>query len=85
MVYENPVGQGGHCMQPVTWVGRWKFLRCWRRVWSCERHTDELVGVRFPSSGEHRYAACKTERVSAVWDLLVTVTWRTRQCPEVAG
>jgi hypothetical protein len=24
MVYENPVGQGGHCMEPVAWVGRWK-------------------------------------------------------------
>jgi hypothetical protein len=22
IVYENPVGQGGHCMEPVTWVGR---------------------------------------------------------------
>ena len=21
MVYENPVGQGRHCMEPVKWVG----------------------------------------------------------------
>jgi hypothetical protein len=21
MVYEDPVGQGGHCMEPVTWWG----------------------------------------------------------------
>jgi hypothetical protein len=26
MVYENPVRHGTHCMQPVAWVGRWKFL-----------------------------------------------------------
>ena len=26
MVYEKPVGQGGHCMEPVTWVGRWNIL-----------------------------------------------------------
>ena len=26
MIYGNPVGHGTHCMQPVRWVGRWKFL-----------------------------------------------------------
>ena len=26
MIYENPVGHGTHCMEPVAWVGRWKFL-----------------------------------------------------------
>jgi hypothetical protein len=31
MVYENPVGQSGHCMEPVAWVGRWKFLKGGRR------------------------------------------------------
>jgi hypothetical protein len=46
MIYENPVGQPGHCMQPVAWVGRWKFLDGWTKVWSCERHADELVGAR---------------------------------------
>jgi hypothetical protein len=46
MVYENPVGQGGHCMEPVTWVGRWKLLAGWTKVWSCERHAAELVGAR---------------------------------------
>jgi hypothetical protein len=29
MVYENPVGHGTHCTQPVAWVGRWKFLDGW--------------------------------------------------------
>ena len=38
MFYENPVGHGTQCMQPVTWVGRWKFLAGWAKVWSCERH-----------------------------------------------
>jgi hypothetical protein len=38
MVYENPVGQGGHCMEPVTWVGRWKFLMA--------RSLDEGVELR---------------------------------------
>jgi hypothetical protein len=46
MVYESPFGLGGHCMQPVAWVGRWKFLKGWTKVWSCERHADELVGAR---------------------------------------
>jgi hypothetical protein len=46
MVYENPVGQGGHCMEPVAWVGRWKFLKGRTKVWSCERHADELMGAR---------------------------------------
>jgi hypothetical protein len=46
MVYENPVGHGTHCMQPVESVGRWKFLKGWTKVWSCERHADELVGAR---------------------------------------
>ena len=46
MVYENPVGQGGHCPEPVRWVGRWKLLDGWTKVWSCERHADELVGAR---------------------------------------
>jgi hypothetical protein len=31
MVYENPVGHGTHCMELVTWVGRWKFLMAGRR------------------------------------------------------
>jgi hypothetical protein len=44
MIYENPVGHGTHCMQPVEWVGRWKFLKGWTKVW--ERHADELVGAR---------------------------------------
>jgi hypothetical protein len=39
-------GQGGHCMRPVSWVARWKFLEGWTNVWSSERHTDELVGAR---------------------------------------
>jgi hypothetical protein len=26
MVYENPVGQDRHCMEPVTWVRRGNFL-----------------------------------------------------------
>jgi hypothetical protein len=46
MIYENPVGQSGHCMEPVAWVGRWKFLKGWTKVWSCDRHADELVGAR---------------------------------------
>lgn len=35
-----------HCMRPVTWVGRWKFLEGWTKVWSCEQHADKLVGAR---------------------------------------
>jgi hypothetical protein len=38
-VYENVAGHAGHCPEPVEWVGRWKFLKGWTMVWSCERHT----------------------------------------------
>ena len=47
MIYENPVGQSGHCMEPVEWVGRWKFMAEWTKVWSCERHADELPWARW--------------------------------------
>jgi hypothetical protein len=40
MVYENPVGHGTHCMQPVEWVGRWKFLMAGRR---CGRASGTLT------------------------------------------
>jgi len=46
IVYENPVGHGTHWMQPVEWVGRWKFLDGWTKVWSCEAHAPGLVGAR---------------------------------------
>jgi hypothetical protein len=45
MIYQNPVGQPEHCMPPVARVGRWKFLDGWLKVWSCERHADELVAA----------------------------------------
>ena len=32
MINENPVGHGTHCMQPVEWVGRWKFVKGWTKV-----------------------------------------------------
>jgi hypothetical protein len=46
MVYENAAGHGGHCMEPVALVGRWKFAKGWTKVCSLERHADELVGAR---------------------------------------
>jgi len=33
MVYENPVGQLDARMETVRWVGRWKFLNGWTKVW----------------------------------------------------
>jgi hypothetical protein len=33
-------------VQPVTWVGRWKFLDGWTKVWSCERGTLTSWWVR---------------------------------------
>ena len=35
-----------HCMAPVECVGRWKFLKGWTKVWSCERHAGGLVSAR---------------------------------------
>jgi hypothetical protein len=52
MVYANPVGHGTHCMEPVEWVGRWKFLKGWTKVWSCERHADELPWARRSLPGQ---------------------------------
>jgi hypothetical protein len=46
MIYANPVGHGTHCMQPVAWIGRWKFTKGWTKVWSCDRHADELPWAR---------------------------------------
>jgi hypothetical protein len=46
MIYRNAARYGTHCMARVAWVGRWKFLKGWTKVWSCERHADELVGAR---------------------------------------
>jgi hypothetical protein len=34
------------CFEPVEWVGRWRFLKGWTKVWSCERHADELPWAR---------------------------------------
>jgi hypothetical protein len=36
----------GHCLDPVTVQGRWKFTKRWKDVWSCERHADELPKAR---------------------------------------
>ena len=43
-VYENPAGHAGHCICACR--GRHKFLKGWTKVWSCERHADELTGIR---------------------------------------
>ena len=32
LVYLNPAGQAGHCMEPVTWRGRYKFTKGWAPV-----------------------------------------------------
>jgi hypothetical protein len=46
MVYENPVGQAGHCMEAGD-VGRsLEVTKGWTKVWSCEGHADELIGAR---------------------------------------
>ena len=28
----EPIGHGTRCMEPVAWVGRWKFLDGWKKV-----------------------------------------------------
>jgi hypothetical protein len=47
MVYENPVGQCGHCLEPV---GVGLSVEVPRRldegVWGWERRADELIGAR---------------------------------------
>jgi hypothetical protein len=45
-VYEKAAGRGTHCMEPVAWPGKWKFLKGWTDVWSCERHADDLPRAR---------------------------------------
>jgi hypothetical protein len=51
----EPVGQWDALHAAGGWVGRWKFLDGWTKVWSCERHADELVGAQ-------RYGAAQTTR-----------------------
>jgi hypothetical protein len=38
-------GHRTHCMEPIACVGRWKFLKVWTKLWSCEWHADELMGL----------------------------------------
>jgi hypothetical protein len=45
-VYGDAAGRGTHCMEPVAYAGRWKLAKGWTRVWSCERHADEMPGAR---------------------------------------
>jgi hypothetical protein len=45
-VYRDAAGRCTHCMEPVTWLGRWKFTKGWTKVRSCERHADELPWAR---------------------------------------
>ena len=52
-VHENPVGRGWHCMEPVAWVGRWKFLDGWTKVWSsrtARRRTGQCANDTHVSS-----------------------------------
>ena len=46
MVYADPVGQATHCMPPVEWVGRWKFLKGWTKVWLREAARRRARGAR---------------------------------------
>ena len=46
MIYENPVGHPTICIRPVDWVGRWKFFKGCTKMWSGERHADELPWAR---------------------------------------
>jgi len=52
-VYLNPSGQAGHCMEPATWRGRWKFRTGWAAVWSCDGHAEGLEGARAIPTGNH--------------------------------
>jgi hypothetical protein len=90
MIYQNPVGQPGHCMQPVAWVGRWNFLKGWTKVWSCERHADERRGPgalphkrNLPHGGARRasvgFARLRGWRSPSAD---VASTWRTHSTPD---
>jgi hypothetical protein len=46
MIYENPVDQGTHRIQPVEWVGRWKFLYLLDEGVVLRGHADELAWAR---------------------------------------
>jgi hypothetical protein len=48
MAARTQLARVGGCMEPVAWVRRWKFLKGWTEVWSCERHADELLGRVVP-------------------------------------
>jgi hypothetical protein len=33
-------------VDPVTWVGRWRFTKGRKTVWSCEAHASELSDAK---------------------------------------
>ena len=46
MVYENVAPHDTHRPEPVEWKWRWKFLKSWTPVWTCERHALTSWWVR---------------------------------------
>jgi hypothetical protein len=58
MVDENPVGHGTHCMEPVAYVGRRKFLEGWTNVCSLRfREHSRRADLRRPRAGDGRRSA----------------------------
>ncbi len=46
MIY-SPQLQSTHCYEPTAWRGRWTDAKGRvHRVWTCDGHTDGLMGVR---------------------------------------
>ena|ERR1700733_8247302 len=63
MIYESPVGLGGHCMQPVERVGRRKFWLDER----CGRVTDTRTSCHGPgvsASPRHKPLLCTPHKPS---------------------
>jgi hypothetical protein len=47
LVYSRQL-QATHCSAAPAWTGRWRSPKgdYWWQVWTCERHTDGLTGLR---------------------------------------
>jgi hypothetical protein len=80
MVFENPAGHGTHRPAPVEWKWRWKFLKDWRPVWSCERHAGGLSWARRLALFQGTAASILTSRSPSILTTRVP-----RRPPRFAG
>jgi hypothetical protein len=75
--YENAAGHARHCVEPVAWVGRWRFRTGWERSGAAKGHADELWVRRLRSMPYvSRWLSCdRSLGVWAMWNRFL-MGWR---------